>query len=1173
MLDRRIHGVLCAALLVALWCSAATAATSACEAAIARSGARYLDGRSRVLAACRDRALASGNAVAAAECEGDAAVVSALDEFEERARATIAHACGGDDQTCGGSDDVPLSATGWEEGACPGLAGAGCNGAIADCTGIADCVTCSLDAVGTPAADSLADDAGEALLRCQRTLVSSVDRYLRASARALQKCQAAVASGIAAGPCPTPGDGRAEPRLTKARAKLVRNVCKSCGGGDRRCDVDVLGIAGSGADDDFTAATIGFSPDCSDVAPPSTGQSCARSVSTLGDIAECVQCTAQFGAECASLLALPAAGEYPQACRGGDCPQCLRWSDPATWGGAKPAPGEEVVIPQGTSILLDEDTPDLGGLTIDGSLVFDRTDLSLTADWIMVHGELRVGTEDRPFEQQAIITLDAADPDASVMGMGTRGIMVMGGALELHGRPPQVAWTRLAAHAPGGATVLQLEEDPGWSAGDQIVVAPTDWFGASATESFTIAAAAATSVELNAPLSAPRWGLLQYATADGMSLSPAGLVTPPAAPTPVVLDERAEVANLTRNIVIQAPDDALWQTQGFGAHVMIMGTGAQAHVSGVQIRRGGQRGRLGRYPFHWHRLSYSSTTFVGDASGQYIRDSSIHQSANRGIVIHATNGVVVQNNVLYDIRGHAVFTEDAVERRNTIAGNLTLHVRNPLEGDALKLHEIREDGGSSGYWIANPDNVVTGNTAADSQGHGFWLAFPNQPHGDSSGVPMRPSRMLFGVFEDNTAHTSGFEGLMFDRVESDDAGTTIDFQYQSTTDGQDPTWNSNTLRRFAITRFTAWKNRRGGIWDRVAWPDFTEIVSADNCGRFFAGSGADGVIERSLIVGTSLNAATPRPSVHFPDTLGGNETPTAFATYHSAFDMRRNVIVGFPLVPGTRSGAFATEDYYIRPVDKGQMRNFDNLLIQSHPGFRSLPVLSHYVLAGALWDPHGSWGPAGSYFVYDTPFFTYGQTVTPVEPAGQTGGVSVPGPFYGVLEFVVNNDRPYYSPLMAIEATRLDPMTLTEVAAWSVDEALDESWLLAPMRHFAAHRDGIYRLEFPSSPMPQDIELRFENMLEITDTLVLAVQFDGETTPEAVWTLGSGGFRLYEQQASLAAVMASAGEAWWQDADNDLVWVKLRGGSWQFWDQSGQLAAPTSDELLYETTVLHIDTD
>ncbi|HYC55209.1 MAG TPA: G8 domain-containing protein [Candidatus Binatia bacterium] len=1153
----------------------AAADPARCASAIARSAEQHLEARSRALAECTDAALASGSGATTTDCASSPATAALLASLDAELAEEIADACGGPDGQCGNADDEALSDIGWDIGACPDLAGAGCNVVIEDCAGIGECLACTL-AAATETPATYGDGGSDALLRCRRTLASASDRYLRAAARALHKCQAAVAAGRIDGPCPLPGDGRTAAKVAKAAVKLARSVCRSCGGADRGCDQNVLGISGSGGGDDVDANAIGMPATCPELTPPSSGISCGATIETLTDALACVQCSALFSAECAVTLASPSSADYPGACRGDadeECPGCMRWSDPATWGGTKPAAGEDVVIPAGWNVLLDEDTPALGGIMVNGTLRFDRKDVAMTARWMMVHGTLAVGTAEQPFEHEAVITLTGDDPDESIMDMGTRGIMVMGGALDLYGTAPSVPWTKIDAHAGAGATSLQLAETVDWNTGDQIVVAPTDWYGASQTERFTADAVAGEDVTLSAPLAAPRWGTLQYATVDGMSESAAGLVTAPEAETPLILDERAEVASLTRNIVVQAPDDALWQSQGFGVHVMIMGNGAQAHVEGVEFRRGGQRGILGRYPFHWHMLSYSGTQFLADTTGQFVRGSSVNESANRGIVIHGTNGVTVADNVIYDVRGHAVFTEDAVERRNTITGNLTLRVRNPLAEDALKLHEIHENGGSSGFWIANPDNTVTGNTAADSQGHGFWLAFPNNPWGASIGVPMRPSRMLFGTFEDNTAHTSGFEGLMFDRVEISNEGAIGDYQYISTIDGQDPTWNSGTARRFAITRLATWKNRRGGVWDRVYWPDFTGIVSADNCGRFFAGSGADGVIERSLIIGTSLNSATPRPSTHFPDTLGGDETPAAFATYHSAFDMRRNVVVSIPLVPGTRSGAFATEDYYLRPVDKGQFRNDGNLLIESHPGYRSLPVLDTYVLAGALWDPHGSWGPQGNWFVYDDPFFTYGLSVTPAVGGADAGGVTVPGPFYGILEPVLDNDRPYYSPLMALEATRLDPDTLAEVGTWSVEEAPAPGWLLAPMRHFAAHRDGIYRLQFPSSPVPQDVELRFENMLEDQDTLVLAVQFDGAVTPNAVYSIAYTSVRGYQEQASLQDVLDSGGETWWQDDANDLVWVKLRGGSWQFWDQTGMYDAPTSDELLYENTVLHIDTD
>ena len=63
------------------------------------------------------------------------------------------------------------------------------------------------------------------------------------------------------------------------------------------------------------------------------------------------------------------------------------WSDPATWGGRVPADGTAVTIPAGMAVLLDRDVS-LANLTIKGALVFDRRDLTLEADWMMVHGSL-----------------------------------------------------------------------------------------------------------------------------------------------------------------------------------------------------------------------------------------------------------------------------------------------------------------------------------------------------------------------------------------------------------------------------------------------------------------------------------------------------------------------------------------------------------------------------------------------------------------------------------------------------------------------------------------------------------------------------------------------------------------------------------------------------------------
>lgn len=880
------------------------------------------------------------------------------------------------------------------------------------------------------------------------------------------------------------------------------------------------------------------------------------------------------------------------------------WTDARAWeNGQTPQEGETVTIPADQRIILNTSPPALSGLNINGELLFDdEADRSLTADWIMIHGKLQIGTVDEPFTKKAMVTLTGTDMSQSIMGMGNRGIMVMGGILDLHGVVPEVIWTKINNHAEKGSQNIELIETVDWKVGDEIVIAPTDYYragigGVSITQETIITASTGNQLVIADGLNAHRWGLLQYATQDGMSLSPSNLLNPPAPDTeekktPLVLDERAEVGNLTRNIVIQAPDDDRWQTSGYGVHIMIMGPQSKAYLDGVAINRGGQRNRLGRYPFHWHMLSYSGSQTLEDATGQYIKNSTINGSRNRGIVIHGTNGVLVQNNIVFDVQGHGIFTEDAVERRNTIDGNLVLKIRNPPFGQALKQHETGEKG-SSGFWISNPDNFITNNTAADCGSRGFWLAFTARPWGESSsvvaedGLLLNPSRLLFGIFDQNTAHSNGREGIMLDEVEIDEDGNFFPFQYVSTTDGRNPHWPFATTRRFTLSNYAVWKNGHNGIWDRAFLPDNYGVVSAENCQRFFAGSGQDGIIERSLVVGTSLNHlmnGTDRPYFNFSNFPDGQSvgTPVAFATYHSAFDIKDNIVMNFPAVENTWSGVFSTDDYYFRPVEKGQIRNTNNLILNSHPGVKLRAFADYFTLASTMWDPHGVWGPVNNYVVYDEPFLTYGKTITQIEPsAAVAGAVSVPGPFYGFLDFVLHGvgDSPPqnqpYMDLMGLHVKRLDDQ-FNEVAEWNVQPAPNAFATLQHMRDFSTTPDGIYELSFswndPASfpPHPTDFSMAVENMLTEADVQLMSVEFEGALDPTVMLWIYNGYTVPYQQLNSLEEVVDSNGETWWQDKPNNKVWVKLRGGRWAFWTNDPAIDMPSSDELLYHTSILRI---
>src|SRR6185312_9350120 len=159
-----------------------------------------------------------------------------------------------------------------------------------------------------------------------------------------------------------------------------------------------------------------------------------------------------------------------------------RWSDPATWPDRQvPRAGDKVTIAADRDVVLDVSPPALGGVTIDGKLSFaGNKDLELTTEWILLHGELEIGTEARPHTRKATITFTNNVKDEDIGGMGgandksDRGIAIMGGTLNLHGDRTNT-WTKLAGTANAGSTSLQVLDASGWRVGDEIVLASTDF--------------------------------------------------------------------------------------------------------------------------------------------------------------------------------------------------------------------------------------------------------------------------------------------------------------------------------------------------------------------------------------------------------------------------------------------------------------------------------------------------------------------------------------------------------------------------------------------------------------------------------------------------------------------------------------------------------------------------
>jgi cell migration-inducing and hyaluronan-binding protein len=536
----------------------------------------------------------------------------------------------------------------------------------------------------------------------------------------------------------------------------------------------------------------------------------------------------------------------------------VMWSDASAWPSGKlPAAGEEVTIPRGTEVVLDVTPPALHSITVQGKLSFlDKQDLGLTTDWIYLPGgELQIGTEAHPFQHNASITLTDNFKGENINTMGDRGILLMRGTLNLHGNRDHT-WSKLSQTADKGATSIQVLDASEWRAGDEIVLASTDYNPRQA-ERRTITAVDGNMLSFAEPLAYMHYGEITFG-----------------------VDERGEVGMLSRNIKIQASEDAA-ETY-FGGHIMAM-SGSQMYVDGVELNRMGQHLALARYPIHFHVL--------GEGQGMYVRNAAIHDTYNRCVTVHGTNDLRIENNVTYNTVGHCYFMEDGIETGNEFIRNLAIQTKChptlecvPTDLGANGERRLRVENGAAyreasfhggntllpsdntaaSFWITNPDNSYIDNVAAGSDSTGFWLSLPEHPQGAFAGTEIAaktwPRRTPLRVFRGNTAH-SNFDGFMFDRNFYTD--NTFGLATIPLLPLADPNDLEGDVLETHFENLTSYKNRNGGLWGRGDMFVYSNAKFADNAIGMTQAAGDIGSnpfksrVVDSLFVGETGNIGNP----------------------------------------------------------------------------------------------------------------------------------------------------------------------------------------------------------------------------------------------------------------------------------------------------------------------------
>lgn len=184
------------------------------------------------------------------------------------------------------------------------------------------------------------------------------------------------------------------------------------------------------------------------------------------------------------------------------------WDDADTWDGDfEPLEGESVYVPTGLNLLVNVDsTPLLNAVIVEGSLTFPSGptpahERTFDAHYVFVReGLFEVGTEEDPYTSKLTITMHGNKESAEIPIYGNKVIAVQRGIIDLHGQAKTPTWTTIASTAAVDATTITLSEDvTNWNIGDEIVIAPTNYFS-NETEKRTITAVSGRVLTLDSPL-------------------------------------------------------------------------------------------------------------------------------------------------------------------------------------------------------------------------------------------------------------------------------------------------------------------------------------------------------------------------------------------------------------------------------------------------------------------------------------------------------------------------------------------------------------------------------------------------------------------------------------------------------------------------------------------------
>ncbi|XP_024413827.2 fibrocystin isoform X2 [Desmodus rotundus] len=421
---------------------------------------------------------------------------------------------------------------------------------------------------------------------------------------------------------------------------------------------------------------------------------------------------------------------------------CQRWSRAHSWfPGRVPQDGDNVTVEEGQLLLLDTSTSILNFVHVKGGkLVFmDPGPVELRAHSILVSdgGELQIGSQDKPFQGKAEITLYGSSHSTPFFPYGVKFLAVRNGTLSLHGSLPEVIVTHLRAAAHARDTVLALEDAVDWHSGDEVVII-SGMGGEGATpmeETVLVDAVQNADLHLRSPLRysynfTESWVAGQHhilkATVALLSRSVTIRGNLTSERTKFLAScQEANASEGDLQHCLYSKSEKMLGSRDLGARVIIQSfpkEPSRVQLKGVQFRDLGQA-------FQKH---LSSLTLVGAMRDSYVLGCTVRGSFSRGLSLSRTLGLKVDSNVFYNILGHALLvgtymetryipgeaipgrTNGGSEQGNVIRNNVIIGVSG---AEGLSSPEVLAP---AGVYVRKPSHVVEGNRVC---GAGFGYFF------------------------------------------------------------------------------------------------------------------------------------------------------------------------------------------------------------------------------------------------------------------------------------------------------------------------------------------------------------------------------------------------------------------------------------------------------------------